>query len=356
MNLTKHPIPKTQNLKPKKILITGGAGYIGSHTIVDLIENEFEVVSVDNLYNSKVSVFDGIEKITGVRVQNYDVDICDLNALEGVFEEHKDIVGVIHFAAYKSVGESVSEPLKYFQNNNGGLLNVLMCIERYKVPHLIFSSSCTVYGSPDVLPVTELTPQQEAESPYGRTKQMGEGMIKDYAVAHQDFSGILLRYFNPAGAHDSLLIGEDAKNVALNLVPVIMETAKGLREQMTVFGDDYDTRDGSCIRDYIHVMDLASAHTKSLIYLIERRNKENCEVFNVGIGEGVTVLEAINAFEKVSKLKVNYKIVGRRPGDIEKIYADNTKSERLLDWSPQKDIVDIMESAWGFATVNQVKV
>ena len=329
-----------------KILVTGGAGYIGSHTIVDLLQNGFEVISVDNFYNSKETVFDGIEKITGVRVKNYNIDITDLPKLEQVFAENKDLAGVIHFAAYKSVEESVTQPLKYFKNNNEGLYNVLYCIDKYEVPNLIFSSSCTVYGNPEVLPVTEQTPQQEAESPYGRTKQIGEGMIKDYAKSNLNFKTILLRYFNPAGAHDSFLIGEDARNVAWNLVPVIMETAKGAREKMFVFGDDYPTRDGSCIRDYIHVMDLAAAHTKSLEYLMSNKNTENCEIFNVGIGEGVTVLEAIRAFEKVTSVNVNHEIKGRRAGDVEAIYANNNKAETLLGWSPKKNIDDIMLSAW----------
>jgi len=329
-----------------KILITGGAGYIGSHTIVDLISNGFEVISVDNFYNSKETVFDRIEQITGVRVKNYNVDITSLANLVQVFAENKDIVGVIHFAAYKSVEESVAQPLKYFKNNNVGLYNVLFCIDKFQVPNLIFSSSCTVYGTPKVLPVTELTPQQEAESPYGRTKQIGEGLILDFASANKNFKSVLLRYFNPAGAHDSFLIGEDAREVALNLVPVIMETAKGAREKMFVFGDDYSTRDGSCVRDYIHVMDLATAHTKSLEYLIAMKNTENCEVFNVGIGEGVTVLEAINAFEKVTGVSVNYEIKHRRVGDVEAIYANNNKAEIFLGWTPQKNIDDIMKSAW----------
>ncbi len=330
----------------KKILVTGGAGYIGSHTIVDLLASGFEVISIDNFYNSRESVFSRIEKITGVRVMNYNIDITDLAKLEQVFRENEDLIGIMHFAAFKSVEESVSHPLKYFKNNNEGLYNVLFCIDKYQVPNLIFSSSCTVYGNPEVLPVTELTPQQEAESPYGRTKQIGEGMVVDYARSNKSFNAVLLRYFNPAGAHDSFLIGEDARNIALNLVPVIMETAKGVRDKMFVFGDDYSTRDGSCVRDYIHVMDLAAAHTKALEYLIASKNTANCEVFNVGIGEGVTVLEAIKAFEKVTSHFISYEVKGRRAGDVEAIYANNSKAESLLGWAPQKNIDDIMKSAW----------
>lgn len=329
-----------------KVLVTGGTGYIGSHTVVDLIANGFEVVSVDNLTNSKDDVLQGIEAITGVKVKNYQVDLVDLASLLEVFRDHPDLSGIIHFAAYKSVGESVEKPLAYFRNNLLGLINILTCMETFRVPNLIFSSSCSVYGNAEELPVTESTPFQEAESPYARTKQMGEQIIRDFSKVHPDHSAVLLRYFNPAGAHESTIIGEAPSNPASNLVPVITETAIGKRKAMTVFGADYDTRDGSCIRDYIHVMDLANAHTKALQYVLAQKNRTNCEVFNLGIGEGVSVLEAIQAFEKVSGQSLNYEIGPRRPGDVVAIYANKERSEQELGWEPQRDIEVIMRSAW----------
>ncbi len=329
-----------------KILVTGGCGYIGSHTLVDLIDHGFEVVSVDNLVNSSEEVLDGVEAITGVRVRNYPIDLCDLNATHRLFEEEEDIQGIIHFAALKAVGESVFQPLRYFRNNLNSLLNVLDCMKQFGVPDLIFSSSCSVYGNADELPVTETTPWQPAESPYGRTKQMGEHIIGDVTHAFPELNAILLRYFNPAGAHESALIGESPINPASNLVPVITETAIGKRREMTVFGDDYDTRDGSNIRDYIHVMDLANAHTKALQYLQRGRNTESCEVYNLGIGEGVTVLEAIHAFERVTGRKLNYSIGERRAGDVVAIYANYDKAKKRLGWTPQRNIDDIMRTAW----------
>ena len=281
-----------------KVLVTGGCGYIGSHTIVDLINNGFDVISVDNLSNSSADVLNGIEEITGKRVKNYAIDLCWEEAVQQVFEEHRDIKGIIHFAALKLVGESVNQPVRYFRNNLNSLLNILDGMEHYEVPHLIFSSSCSVYGNAQALPVTEETPLQEAESPYARSKQMGEQIIRDFSRVHPKHNCIVLRYFNPAGAHESALIGESPTNPASNLVPVITETAIGKRPEMMVFGDDYDTRDGSCVRDYIHVMDLANAHTKALQYLHAGKNTDNLEVFNLGIGEGVTVLEAIQSFMK----------------------------------------------------------
>ncbi len=331
-----------------KILVTGGCGYIGSHTIVDLIDNGFEVVSADNLSNSDEKPLDGIEAITGRRVQNYSGDLCDMTAARQIFLDHPDINGIIHFAALKLVGESVEQPLRYFHNNLNSLLNVLACMQEFGVPHLIFSSSCSVYGNAVELPVTEDTYWQEAESPYGRSKQMGEQIIRDVLPASPGMCSILLRYFNPAGAHESALIGEAPTNPATNLVPVITETAIGLRKEMTVFGHDYPTRDGSCIRDYIHVMDLANAHTKALQYLMEGRNASACEVFNLGIGEGVTVLEAIRAFEKVAGTPLSYRIGARRPGDVVAIYADKTRAEKHLGWKPVRNIEDIMRSAWGW--------
>jgi UDP-glucose 4-epimerase len=329
-----------------KVLVTGGCGYIGSHTIVDLIDNGFEVISVDNFSNSEETVLEGIEAITGKRIKNYAIDLSWQEATEQVFKEHPDIEGIIHFAAFKSVGDSVKYPIEYFRNNLNSLLNILAAMELFDVRHLIFSSSCSVYGNSDELPVTESTPFQKAESPYARTKQMGEQMIEDFAKVHPNHNSILLRYFNPAGAHSSALIGEAPSNKASNLVPVITETAIGKRESMTVFGDDYETRDGSCIRDYIHIMDLANAHTKALQYLIKQGNNSNLEVFNLGIGEGVTVLEAIHAFMKVTGQSLNYQIGERRPGDVVAIYANNELASQKLNWWPERDINDIMYSAW----------
>ncbi len=330
----------------EKVLVTGGCGYIGRHTIVDLLRNGFEVISADNLSNSDLKVLDGIEAITGYRVKNYTIDLCDRAATLRIFEENPDLKGVIHFAALKLVGESVEQPIVYFRNNLDSQLNILEGMQSYHVPHLIFSSSCSVYGNALELPVTEDTPLQEAESPYGRSKQMGEQIIRDVLPASPGIQSILLRYFNPAGAHESALIGESPTNPATNLVPVITETAIGLRREMTVFGDDYPTRDGSCIRDYIHVMDLAEAHTKALQYLMAGRQSSPWDIFNLGIGEGVSVLEAVSAFEKVSGLKLNYRIGPRRPGDVIAIYADKTRAENLLRWSPSRNIEVIMESAW----------
>jgi UDP-glucose 4-epimerase len=330
----------------KKVLVTGGCGYIGSHTIVDLIESGYEVVSIDNLSNSSEEVLDGIEKITGKRVQNYQVDLVHRSGTFDVFEEHPDIKGIIHFAALKAVGESVEKPLLYFENNLISMINILKAMNAFQVSQLIFSSSCSVYGNADQLPVTEDTPLKEAESPYARTKQMCEQIIQDTLHQYSSLNAILLRYFNPAGAHESALIGESPINKANNLVPVITETAIGKRNKMTVFGDDYDTRDGSCIRDYIHVMDLANAHTKALDYLLAEKNESNVEVFNIGIGEGVSVLEAVQAFEKVTGKALNYEIGPRRAGDVIAIYANKDKTERMLGWEPTRSIEDIMKTAW----------
>lgn len=330
----------------KKVLVTGGCGYIGSHTIVDLISRGFEVVSVDNHVNSYPFVMNDIKAITGKVVQNYNIDLCDAAATKSIFETEGDIAGIIHFAALKSVNESVSRPLDYFKNNLNSLLNILECSKEFGVKGFIFSSSCSVYGNTEVLPVTENTPFEEAESPYARTKQIGEQIIRDFAGNNPQVNSVLLRYFNPAGAHESALIGEQPKKIAWNLVPVIMETAIGKREEMLVFGDDYDTRDGSCIRDYIHVMDIANAHTRSIEYLFSEENTSNCEVFNLGIGEGVTVFEAIRAFEKVTNQKLNYRVAQRREGDVVSIYANNDKARNLLGWQPNRTIEDIMRTAW----------
>jgi len=334
-----------------KILVTGGCGYIGSHTLVDLIDHGFDVISADNLSNATEESLEGIYKINGKRVKNYQVDLTDASALAEIFEENKDILGVIHFAALKAVGESVEKPLLYYKNNLIGLLNLLDNMARYNIQHFIFSSSCSVYGNTNVLPVTELTPKQEAESPYGRTKQMGEDILMDFARTERKMATILLRYFNPAGAHESALIGESPANPASNLIPVITEAAANKRPPLTVFGTDYPTRDGSCIRDYIHVMDLAHAHTLALQFLLEKKNEEICTVFNLGIGKGVSVLEALAAFESETKVKAPYVLGQRRPGDVVEIYADFTRAAEKLGWTPKRSIGDIMRTAWEWEKV-----
>ncbi len=333
-----------------KILVTGGMGYIGSHTIVDLLENGFEVISIDNFINSDDSALKGIEKITGKKIKNYNVDLRDAQKTDKVFEENPDVKGIIHFAALKAVGESVEQPIRYFDNNINSLINVIRNIKKHNIPYLVFSSSCTVYGSPDKLPVDENTPLKEAESPYGRTKQICEQICSD-SLRNTGTKSIMLRYFNPAGAHESSKLGETPFNPPQNLVPIITETAIGKRESMQVFGSDYDTRDGSAIRDYVHVMDLANAHTKALKYLVKTQDVPDYDTFNLGIGEGVTVLEAINAFEKSANQKLNYKIGERRPGDIEKIYADYSKAKKILEWKPERNIDDIMRTAWEWEKV-----
>ncbi|MGH1436629.1 MAG: UDP-glucose 4-epimerase GalE [Lewinella sp.] len=330
-----------------KILVTGGCGYIGSHTIVDLIENGYEVVAVDNLSNADESVLKGIAEITGVNVKNHVVDLAEREATVRLFQEEA-FNGVIHFAALKHVGESVHQPVRYYQNNLNSLLNVIEGMQATGCQHLIFSSSCSVYGNTDELPVTEKTPRQSAESPYGRTKQMCEDILFDVCKISPDFQAVLLRYFNPAGAHPSSLIGEAPSNPASNLAPVITETAMGKRKEMMVFGNDYNTSDGSCVRDYIHVVDLAHAHTLALDYLRENRQASNCELFNLGIGTGVSVLEAIHAFEEVTGIKLNYRIGDRRAGDVVSIYANADKASRELGWQPKYNIKDIMETAWAW--------
>ena len=327
-----------------KILVTGGCGYIGSHTLTDLLENGFEVVSVDNQSRSIPGVLKGVETITGTKVQNYDIDLCDYSATRSIFEDHPDIEGIIHFAAFKAVGESVAHPLLYYRNNLVSLINLLECVREFGVRHFVFSSSCTVYGNVTQLPVTENSPIPKAESPYGNTKQISEDIIRDFAKV-TDVNYSLLRYFNPVGAHTSALIGE-MQEKPQNLVPVITQTAAGKREQVTVFGGDYDTRDGSCVRDYIHVMDIAHAHTLAFQFMQQGKNVSNVEIFNLGLGEGVTVLEAIKAFEKVSGLPLNYHVGDRRPGDVVKIYADNTRARKLLGWQPKYTIEDMMRTAW----------
>jgi len=329
------------------IFITGGAGYIGSHTIIELLETtDFNIVSIDNFSNSTPQTFDRIKKITGKKVKNYEIDLCDKNATEKIFKNEKNIIGIIHFAAFKSVPESVSKPHKYYNNNINSLLNILECCLTFNIPNFIFSSSCSVYGNIDQLPVKETSPLGKAESPYAYTKQVGEEIIKDYAQAHNQINTIALRYFNPVGAHISGLIGESPLNKPNNLVPIITNTAIGKIKQMMVFGNDYPTRDGTCIRDYIHVTDIGIAHIKALQQLIGNKNKFNFSIFNLGTGNGVSVLEAIKAFEKISGQKLNYTIGPKRPGDVGAIYADNSFSEKSLQWKPLFDLDKMMQSAW----------
>ena len=329
----------------KKILVTGGCGYIGSHTIVDLVENGFDVISVDNNSRSSARILEGVEKITGIKIKNYKVDLCNFDDTFAIFQENEDIEAIIHFAAYKAVGESVEQPLMYFENNLVSLINLLKCVSEFNIPYFVFSSSCTVYGNPDVIPVTESTPPKPAESPYGYTKQMGEQIINEFSKANPAKS-ILLRYFNPVGAHPTAHIGELPIGKPANLVPVITQTAIGKLPQVTVFGNDYDTRDGSCVRDFIHVCDIAHAHTLAVQFLIEGRSNKRCEVFNLGTGNGVTVLEAIKAFEKATGQKLNYTIGPRRPGDVIAIYANNDYARSQLRWEPKYTLEDMMATAW----------
>jgi UDP-glucose 4-epimerase len=331
----------------KKILVTGGCGYIGSHTIVDLLQNGFHVISADNNSRSKAGILEGVEKITGVKVKNYTVDLCIFDDTHAVFQENPDIGGIIHFAAYKSVGESVENPLMYFDNNLNSLINILRCASEFNVPHFVFSSSCTVYGNPVEIPVTEKSVLQKAESAYGSTKQMGEQIVEQ-TVLSNNIQAVLLRYFNPVGAHISNQIGEMPIGKPANLVPAITQTAIGKLHQMLVHGNDYPTKDGSCVRDYIHVSDIAHAHTLALNYLIKKKNEGNCDVFNLGSGNGYSVLEVINAFEKVSGQKLNYVIGPRRPGDVIAIFANNEKATKLLEWKLQYSLDDMMSTAWNW--------
>lgn len=328
-----------------KILVTGGNGYIGSHTLIQLIRSgAFEVVSIDNLSRSARGTMDRIERITGRRVVNYELDLCDRDATFSVFEKEGPIDGVIHFAAYKCVPESVEKPVMYYRNNLNSLLNVLEACEKYHIPNLIFSSSCSVYGEVSRLPVTEETPVGEAACPYAHTKQIGEAMIR--ACCGHGLKAILLRYFNPVGADMSGLNGELSPDAPNNLMPIIMETASGKRKEMSVYGTDYDTRDGSCIRDYIHVTDIAEAHVKALQFLVDQKNTEDCTLFNLGSGNGVSVLEMLHAFERVMGRSLNYKLGPRRPGDIPAIYSNSEKAHRLLGWQCRYGIDDMIRSAW----------
>lgn len=329
----------------KKILVTGGGGYIGTHTIVDLLQNGYEVINLDNFSRSLPQMMERVEQITGQPVKTYKVDLCNFDDTYAVFQEHSDIIGIIHFAAFKAVGESVEKPLLYFENNLFSLVNLLKCVAEFNIPHFVFSSSCTVYGNPDHIPVTEETIPKPAESPYGYTKQMGEQIVSE-TIKALSTSAILLRYFNPVGAHPSGLIGELPVGKPQNLVPAITQTAIGKLPMMTVHGNDYDTRDGSCIRDYIHVSDLAHAHTLAINYLEEKKNFSPCEVFNLGTGNGYTVLEAIQTFEKVSGTALPYQIGPRRSGDVVAIYANNDKARDFLGWKADYSLEDMMRTAW----------
>ncbi|MCB0654771.1 MAG: UDP-glucose 4-epimerase GalE [Saprospiraceae bacterium] len=329
-----------------KIITTGGAGYIGSHTAVALQEAGFEVVLIDNLSNSNEEVVHQIAKITGTTPRLEKVDLCKEQEAFACFQRHQDAMGVIHFAALKAVGESVAQPTRYYHNNLVSMLHVLEAMQKHNIPNLIFSSSATVYGQPDQLPVTENTPLQEAASPYGQTKQMNEVMIRDAVHAGEIPQAISLRYFNPVGAHDSALIGELPIGIPNNLMPFITQTAIGIRKELAVFGGDYDTPDGTALRDYIHVMDLAEAHVQALQFQLEGKQNEKYDIYNLGTGVGSTVLEVIHSFEKTSGRKLPYRIVDRRPGDVAMIYANVDKAAKSLGWRTQRDLDEMTRTAW----------
>ena len=331
-----------------KILVTGGTGYIGSHTVVELQAAGYEVVIIDNLSNSNKEVLDGIEKISGIRPVFVEADCTDMAALTKLFDENPGINGIINFAASKAVGESVQKPLLYYRNNLVTLVNLLELMPKYGTKGIVFSSSCTVYGEPDVNPVDETAPIKKATSPYGNTKQISEEIISDYITSGAPIKSILLRYFNPVGAHPSAEIGERPNGVPQNLIPVLTQTAIGIRKELSVFGNDYNTPDGSCIRDFINVVDLAKAHVKALERMLEDKSDEKLEVFNLGTGVGLSVLELINAFETATGVKVPHKIVGRREGDIEKVWANPDRANNVLGWKATTSIEDTMRSAWNW--------
>lgn len=331
-----------------RILVTGGTGYIGSHTVVELFSAGHEVLIIDNLSNSERSVLDGISTISGKTPAFEEVDLRNREATFEVFEKYKDIEAIIHFAAFKAVGESVEKPLKYYENNLVSLIHLLDAMKKYEVNNIVFSSSCTIYGEPDSLPVNEHAPIKKAGSPYGNTKQIAEEILSETMAVNPGVNTIALRYFNPIGAHESSLIGELPIGIPNNLVPFITQTAGGIRECLSVFGDDYNTPDGSAIRDYINVVDLARAHVIAIERLLKQKQKGNFEVFNLGTGRGMSVLEIIKAFDKVTGLKVNYKIVGRREGDIEKVYADTKYANEELGWKAEKGIEETLLTAWNW--------
>ncbi|PKP50297.1 MAG: UDP-glucose 4-epimerase GalE [Bacteroidetes bacterium HGW-Bacteroidetes-11] len=328
-----------------KILVTGGTGYIGSHTAVELLKKGYDVVIIDNLSNSHATVIDRIEDITGKKPEFHQFDLIDREKTAAFFADHSDLDGIIHFAAFKAVGESMTDPLMYYRNNLDSLINILQGMKDNGIKNLVFSSSCTVYGQPDELPVKETSPIKEAWSPYGNTKQMSEEILR-FSVAAHGLKTIALRYFNPIGAHDSALIGELPLGVPNNLVPFITQTAIGLRKSLSVFGSDYDTPDGTAIRDYIHVVDLAKAHVIAVDRMIAGKGKSDMEIFNLGTGNGFSVLEVIQSFERVSGQKLNYQIVDRRPGDIEKVWADTSFANDELGWKAELSLDEMMASAW----------
>ncbi len=332
----------------KKILVTGGVGFIGSHTIVELVEAGYEPIILDNLSNSKIGVLKSLEKITKRAVKFYENDCNDISALRNIFRIEKNIVGVIHFAANKAVGESVVDPLKYYHNNIGSLVSILSVLQEYSITNLVFSSSCTVYGQPETLPVSESSPILKAQSPYGNSKQICEEIITDVFNSGKAIKAISLRYFNPIGAHESALIGELPLGVPNNLIPFVTQTAAGIREELTVFGNDYGTADGTCVRDYIHVVDLAKAHVKALDKLFAVKDEHYHDVVNVGTGKGESVLSVIHTFETITGQKINYKIGPRRAGDIQEIYADVSKSLEVLGWSAEKTMGDAILDAWNW--------
>lgn len=332
----------------KKILVTGGTGYIGSHTVVELQSVGYEIVIIDNLSNSNIEVLDGIEKISGIRPTFVQLDLNDKEGLRKVFVDNPGIKGVIHFAASKAVGESVHQPLAYYRNNLVTLLNILDLMPEFGVEGIVFSSSCTVYGQPDILPVTEDAPIKPALSPYGNTKQINEEIIRDAIYANQPYKSIILRYFNPIGAHPSAEIGELPNGVPQNLVPFVTQTAMGIRQELSVFGDDYDTPDGSCIRDYINVVDLAKAHVVAMDRILNNLSEERLETFNLGTGIGVSVLGLLKAFEEGTGVKVPYKIVARREGDIEKVWANPEYANNVLGWTAKETVKDTLVTAWNW--------
>jgi len=335
-------------MKPETILVTGGTGYIGSHTVVELIGSGYETVLIDNLSNSRVEVLDGIQQITGTRPAFEQFDLRDLTKLRDCCRKHAGIRAVVHFAALKAVGESVEKPLEYYSNNLISLINLLQIMKECRIPNMVFSSSCTVYGQPDTLPVTENSPVKPAASPYGNTKQISEEIIRDTVAASADIRAISLRYFNPIGAHPSGLIGELPSGTPLNLIPYITQTAIGLRDHLRIFGTDYDTPDGSGIRDYINVVDLARAHGKAIGRLLKGEGKSPYEVFNLGTGSGLSVLEIVQAFEKATGQTVPCKIYPRRPGDIAQVYADTSLANRELGWIADTPLSDTLLSAWNW--------
>ncbi|MEZ3578143.1 MAG: UDP-glucose 4-epimerase GalE [Muribaculaceae bacterium] len=335
------------NKKKDTVLVSGGAGYIGTHTTVALIEAGYDVVMIDNFSNSEPSAVEGVEKILGRKVTFEECNTCDIDALRGVFERH-EFSTVIHFAAYKAVGESMSEPLKYYQNNLVSYMNILQLMKEFKRPNILFSSSATVYGDAEHLPVTEETPRQPATSPYGNTKQIAEDILRDCCAAYEGMYGIALRYFNPIGAHPSALIGELPRGVPNNLLPFVTQTAAGLRECLSVFGNDYDTPDGTCLRDYIDVVDLAKAHVAAVDRMTEGKMEAKYEIFNIGTGRPVSVLELLTRFEKANNLKLPYKIVGRRPGDVPAVWADTALANKVLGWKAERDLDDTLRAAWAW--------